>query len=249
MKGIDMKNGPSFKQDEWGPYYRQPHWKKPKRDGSGRKSLYRFSIAILILMVFLALRGTNSTWGTAARENLKNVLTTEWNYQPVLERVVQFGLQLADMDWPFFSSPQPVISGIPDNNKSYTALPLPVSGKVIRGYGMAIDPVDNMERFHAGIDIAAPVGSPVKVVYDGKVARIGDSPALGKYVLVEHEGGFFTLYGGLAEAAVEEGQSLKAGQAVGEVGNNGDISGGGLHFEVRENSKLVDPMTRLQLEP
>lgn len=249
LKGIDMKNGPSFKQDDWGPYYRQPQWKKPRRDSSGRKSLYRFSIALLILMVFLGLRGTNSTWGNGVRENLKNVLTTEWNYQPVMERVVEFGLQLVDVDWSFFSSPQPVISRTQNNNKAYTGLPLPVSGKVIRGFGMVIDPVDNMERFHAGIDISAPVGSPVKVVYDGKVARTGDSPELGKYVLVEHESGFFTLYGELAKAAVGEGQQVKAGQAIGEVGNTGDIIGGGLHFEVRENSKLVDPMTRLQMNP
>ncbi|NLI14609.1 M23 family metallopeptidase [Pelotomaculum propionicicum] len=247
MKGIDVKNGPSFKQDDWGPYYRQPQWKKPMRDGVGRKNLYRISIALLILMVFLALRGSNSTWGNGVRENLRSVLTTEWNYQPVMERVVQFGLQLADVDWNFFSSPQPVTTKSQNSSTSHSALPLPVSGKIVRGYGMVIDPVDNMERFHAGIDIAAPVGSPVKAVYDGKVARVGDSPVLGKYVLIEHGSGFFTLYGELGKAAVAEGQQVKAGQAVGEVGNTGDISGGGLHFEIRENSKLVDPVTRLQL--
>lgn len=248
MKGIDMKAGPSFKQDEWGSYYRQPQWKKPKRDGSERKSLYRFSVALLILIVFLALRGTNNPWGVWARENLKHILTTEWNYQPVIERVVQFGLQLADMEWPFFSSPQPVIS----RSQKYTtsgALPLPVSGKVIRGFGMVIDPIDNMERFHAGIDISAPVGSTVRVVQDGKVKRSGDSPVLGRYVLIEHGEGFFTLYGGLSRATVGEGQSVKAGQTIGEVGNIGDITGGGLHFELRENNKLVDPMSRLQINP
>jgi murein DD-endopeptidase MepM/ murein hydrolase activator NlpD len=172
-------------------------------------------------------------------------LTTEWNYQPVMERVVQFGLQMADVEWPIFTSAQPVIS--PRKAAATGDLPLPVSGKVIRGYGMVVDPIDNMERFHSGIDIAAPVGSPVRAVQDGKVARMGDSPVLGRYVLIEHAQGSFTLYGELARATVGEGQSVQAGQVIGEVGATGDISGGGLHFEIRENNKLIDPMSRLQV--
>lgn len=246
MKGTDFKPGGALKQDDWISYYQQPHWRKPKRDGGKRNNLYRIGAALLIFMVFLALKETRNPWGTEARENLTYVLTTEWNYQPVIERVVQFGLQMADMEWPFFSSPQPVLSR-PHMSGTAGELPVPVSGKVIRGYGMVVDPIDNMERFHSGIDIAAPVGSAVRAVQDGKVKRMGDSPVLGRYVLLEHAQGSFTLYGELSRAMVGEGQSVQAGQIIGEVGTAGDITGGGLHFEIRENNKLIDPVTRLQI--
>jgi len=227
--------------------YRPPHWKKPKRVIYKNNNLFRVFAALLILMVFLALKGTVNPWGVGARETLKNVLTTEWNYQPVFERVVQFGLEIANTDWPLLSSPQPVIS---KNGLTATleSLQVPVSGKVVRGYGMVTDPIDNMERFHSGVDIAAPVGSPVRAVQDGTVQRLGDSPVLGKYVLIEHVQGFFSFYGELARVTVVEGQSVQAGQVIGEVGTAGDISGGGLHLEMRENNKLVDPLTRLQLK-
>lgn len=207
---------------------------------------YRIGVCLIILLVMLGLRETSIPLGIEAREKLKEVLTTEWNYQPVFERVVQKGLQIANSDWPFFSSPVPAISrtGEVGGNAS---LPVPVSGKVIRGFGMVIDPIDNMERFHSGIDIAAPVGSPVNAVMAGKVIRYGDSPSLGKYILIEHSPGKFTLYGQLARATVNEGQSVEAGQVIGEVGTRGDIAGSGLHFEMRENNKLIDPLTRLRI--
>ncbi|MCL6635401.1 MAG: M23 family metallopeptidase [Peptococcaceae bacterium] len=246
MKGSDFKPGGALQQDDWISCYRQPQWKKPKWEGGRRNNLYRLGAALLILVILLALKETRNPLGAEAREKLKVVLTTEWDYQPVIERVVQFGLQVADVDWPFFSSPRPVLS---KQQKSDAAggLPLPVSGKVVRGFGMVIDPVDNMERFHSGIDIAAPVGSPVRAVQNGTVKRMGDSPVLGRYVLIEHGPGSFSLYGELARATVGEGQTVQAGQVIGEVGNAGDITGGGLHFEIRENNKLVDPLTRLQI--
>lgn len=245
MKGFD-KTSCNFKQDDWGSaYYRQPRWKKPKQYSAKRGNFYRVAVVLVILAAVLALKGTSSPWGIQVKENLRYVLTTEWDYKPVFERVVQYGLQLADSDWPFFSSHQPVVSRL-NNNTAAGALPLPVSGSVVRNFGMVVDPIDNLERFHSGIDIAAPVGSEVRAVKDGKAKKLGDSPVLGMYVLVDHDLGTYTLYGGLARSAVVEGQDIKAGQTLGEVGNTGDVPGGGLHFELRENDKLVDPLSRLK---
>jgi len=207
--------------------------------------LFRVGVALVILLAILTIRNTSNPWGVAARENLKQVLTTEWDYQPVVEKVMQYSLQVANMEWPLFSS-HPVVSNSKQNIAAVT-LQLPVSGKIVRGFGLVIDPIDNMERFHSGIDIAAPLGSEVRAVREGLVKLMGDSPALGRYILIEHEEGFFTLYAGLSNVAVGEGQSVQAGQAIGEVGDNGDVSGGGLHFELRENNKLVDPLTRIEV--
>ncbi len=246
LKGLEPKLKRELKTDDWISNYQQPRWNKPGWDGSRRKNLLRVGAAVLVFVLMLALKGTSKPWAVTARENLRQVLTTEWDYQPVMERAVQYGLKVANMDWPFYSSPRPVVS-MPPKDVTGGLLPFPVSGKVVRDYGMTIDPVDNIESFHSGIDIAAPVGSVVRAVLDGKVKRAGDSHVLGRYVLVEHEQDVFTLYCGLSMSSVLEGQVVQAGQALGETGNTGDIPGGGLHFEIRENGKLVDPMTRLRV--
>jgi len=246
LKGIDFKTGGLLKKDDdWISSYQQPHWRKPGRGGGSRYNLYRAAVALLVFMVFWAVKETHSPWGIEVKETLRNVLTSEWNYQPALEKVVQYGLQVANTDWPFWGAVQPVATK-PQQDEVSVMLPVPVSGKVVRGYGMNVDPIDGMERFHCGIDIAAPVGSAVRAVQDGKVKRTGDSAAVGKYVLLEHDQGSFSLYGELARVAVNEGQQVQAGQTVGEIGTEGDIPGGGLHFEMRENNKLIDPLTRLQ---
>ncbi|OPX87923.1 MAG: Murein DD-endopeptidase MepM [Pelotomaculum sp. PtaB.Bin104] len=244
MRGIDYKPGGSFKQDDWISRYQPPHWKKPRSQGGRRRNLPRLVIAFLIFMALVTLKETQNPWGVEARETLKSVLTSEWNYQPAVDKLVQFGSQIAHTDWPLTGPVRPVVN--PQVNGAAGALPVPVSGKVIQGHGMVIDPVDGMERFHNGIDIAAPVGSPVKAVLDGKVKKLGDSQTLGKYVLLEHGQGSFTLYGGLARYTVTDAQSIKAGSTIGEVGITGDIPGGVLYFELRENNKLVDPVARLQ---
>lgn len=245
MRGIDFKPGGSFKQDDWISRYQPPRWKKPQRQGGGRRGgLYRLFIALIIFMALFTLKETQNPWGMEARETLKDMLTSEWNYQPALEKVVQFGSQIAHTDWPQFGTSRPVVN--PQVSTGTPALPVPVSGKLILEFGMVTDPVDNMERFHNGIDISAPVGNPVRAVLDGKVKRLGDSQALGKYVLLEHDPGRFTLYGGLSRYTATEGQAVKAGSTIGEVGISGDIPGGVLHFELRENNKLVDPVVRLQ---
>ena len=236
--------GSPFERDEWPLNRPKSRWKVQQEGSAPRGNLYRLVAAILIFMALFVLKETVNPWGVKARESLKLVLTTEWEYQPVFEKLVQYGLMVADVDWPLFSAPQPAVSR-PPRVVSSGELPLPVSGKVVRGFGMVVDPIDNMERFHSGIDIAAPVGSAVKAVKEGKVARAGDSPVLGRYVLLEHETGSFSLYGELARAVVTEGQVVSSGQVIGEVGTTGDISGGGLHFEMRENNKLVDPLSRL----
>jgi Membrane-bound metallopeptidase len=76
-------------------------------------------------------------------------------------------------------------------------LPLPVSGKLLRGYGWSTDGLDDMERFHPGIDIAAAPGSPVKAVLPGKVAKIGEDEGLKSFILLDHGEGTYTLYAGL----------------------------------------------------
>jgi len=246
MKGMGIKRNRVYEPEDFLSSYRPPHWKRPRRVKGLNHNIIRIISAAIILIIFLTLNQTSHPWGVSARETLREVLTTEWDYQAAFGKAINFVLAVANNDWRAGISSQPVIStgGL---NLAAETLQLPVSGKVVRAYGMVKDPIDNMERFHSGIDIAAPVGTPVCAVLNGVVEKLGESSELGKYVLIKHSEGSFSLYGELARITVEEGQVVQAGQIIGEVGNTGDIPGGGLHFELRENYKLVDPLTRLQL--
>ncbi len=96
---------------------------------------------------------------------------------------------------------------------------------------------------HAGIDLAAPAGTPVRAAGTGRVVTAGYSyGGYGLSVLVDHGDGYLTHYGHLATAVVAAGQRVSAGQPVGREGSTGDSTGPHLHFEVHQGLwKQVDP--------
>lgn len=218
----------------------------PRRKKRG--TLFKIGMALTILAMLVGLRSIDHPVGEELRVGLRYVLTTDWNFQPVVEKVVQHGLQLVSTD-DRIDNGSP-LTGIPTMGQGFSeGLVIPVSGKVVRGYGMNKDPLDNLERFHPGIDIGAAPGSPVKAVLSGKIVRVGEDPSLGRYVQVDHGQGTFTLYAGLAAIRVSPEQSVAAGEIIGEVAKNSDVKDGGLHFELREQGKLVDPLTRMDFPP
>lgn len=107
-------------------------------------------------------------------------------------------------------------------------------------------PLGQYAHFHTGIDIAAPYGTPVFAAADGLVVSVQHtSVGYGNYVIVAHGGGFLTLYGHLADTTVFEGQHVTRGDVLGHVGTSGLSTGPHLHFEVRYNGAVVDPMRYL----
>jgi murein DD-endopeptidase MepM/ murein hydrolase activator NlpD len=98
---------------------------------------------------------------------------------------------------------------------------------------------------HSGIDISGKdlLGAPVYAVKAGKVAfaRGEDMPGYGRYVVIDHGGGFTTLYAHLQELLVEAGGEVAQGQSIGRVGSTGSTYGVGLHFETRQDGKITDP--------
>lgn len=100
-------------------------------------------------------------------------------------------------------------------------------------------------HFHSGIDLAAPVATPVHAAADG-VARVAESPGgYGLYVVVDHGGGVTTLYGHLEWTSLRSGEHIRAGDELGLVGSTGLSTGPHLHFEVRRDGRPVDPIAWL----
>lgn len=113
----------------------------------------------------------------------------------------------------------------------------PLPGEdVASPFGLRQMPWEASGRLHAGIDIPAPTGAPIRLAADGVVVRAGDSATYGRYAEVRHAEGLTTLYAhmGRITPGVRSGVALKAGATVGLVGSSGTSTGPHLHFEIRD---------------
>ena len=120
----------------------------------------------------------------------------------------------------------------------------PMSGQHTSGYGYRTDPFTGQQRFHAGIDIAAPSGTPIYAANTGVVMFTespGSSGGYGNYTCIDHGGGFATCYAHQSGFAVSSGQSVTRGQLIGYEGSTGNSTGPHLHYETRVNGNPVDP--------
>ncbi len=96
-------------------------------------------------------------------------------------------------------------------------------------------------RFHDGIDIYAPEGTPVRAAWDGEVLFVGALRGYGETVALRHERGLLSLYAHLQRARVRRGEHVRAGQVIGAVGTTGRTTGPNLHFEIRRAQVALDP--------
>lgn len=110
---------------------------------------------------------------------------------------------------------------------------LPVEGGVVTSrVGLRLDPFGSGRLlFHRGIDIAVPVGTPVRAVRPGRVAVAGNHGAYGLAVILEHDDGSRTLYGHNSLARVQAGETVEAGTIIALSGNSGRSTGPHVHFE------------------
>jgi murein DD-endopeptidase MepM/ murein hydrolase activator NlpD len=145
----------------------------------------------------------------------------------------------------------PLVPAAPPPYTAAARLAWPIAHFVItQGFGpspYAIEPpYGQYPHFHTGIDLAAPVNSPVTSAADGVVALVGRDPwGYGNYIVVSHAGGLATLYAHLNAVGVAMGQSVLEGQQIGLEGSTGNSTGPHLHFEVRVGGAPVDPMPYL----
>ena len=123
------------------------------------------------------------------------------------------------------------------------ALPSPVSGKLFRGFGPYHDPLTGEPLTNTGIDIAAPLGTPVRAVFGGVVRRSGYAKGFGQFVAVQHDDAHTTIYAHCNGLRAVEGQSVAAGEILATVGSTGLIEDDKprLHFEVRYHGSPQDP--------
>ena len=126
------------------------------------------------------------------------------------------------------------------------ALSWPLSGPITSPFGMRLDPYTHRFHLHAGIDIAADMGTTITAAAGGQVIIAGwNDGGYGNMVVIEHGGSLSTLYGHMSHIYVAAGQAVQRGQAIGAVGSTGWSTGPHCHFEVRRSGTPVDPMSYL----
>ncbi|MCC6288623.1 MAG: M23 family metallopeptidase [Chitinophagaceae bacterium] len=138
---------------------------------------------------------------------------------------------------------------IKDKEKLLAATPAiqPVSNKdlsrMASGFGYRIDPVYKTVKMHAGLDFAAPQGTPIYATADGAVKLAGNTGnGYGNYVILDHGYGYETLYGHQYKIKVKPGQRVKRGELIGWVGSTGKSTGPHVHYEVHKNGQHIDPI-------
>jgi murein DD-endopeptidase MepM/ murein hydrolase activator NlpD len=113
-------------------------------------------------------------------------------------------------------------------------------------FGYRTDPFTGQRKGHSGLDMGAPKGTPIRAALDGTVLFVRyKNTGYGYHLAIDHGGGFVTIYAHCSKILVTEGQTVKAGDIIAQVGSTGRSTGEHLHFEVRVNGEKQNPRNYL----
>ena len=138
---------------------------------------------------------------------------------------------------------QQVISRLSQQTTLLASIPslAPLDGWITSAFGKRTSPFTGEPAIHKGLDVAAPIGTPIFSPADGVVLFSGQRTGFGNYILIAHGVGIITGYGHNAQNLVSAGQVLHRGDQVATVGQTGRATGPHLHYEVLLNGRTVDP--------
>ena len=145
---------------------------------------------------------------------------------------------------------QSVRTDVDKRNQLAAATPSiwPTHGWLSSTAGNRTDPFTGEKDFHPGLDISADKGDPVYATADGTVVNASAAGNYGNLVVLDHGFGIETRYGHLSAFKVKQGQTVKRGDLIGLVGSTGRATGAHLHYEVRANGRILNPL-QLLLSP
>lgn len=159
--------------------------------------------------------------------------------------------------WQKLDKPQPLIQPLVSQPKNKISASGPVSIpsrhpieglRLTSSFGMRNHPVLGGRRQHAGVDLAAPVGTPIYATADGTVSKAEWFSGYGLFVSLEHGADIQTRYGHMSRLNVSNGQQVRKGDIIGYVGSTGRSTGPHLHYEVRIAGQAVNPLPYMQAD-
>ena len=188
-------------------------------------------LSLLILILSLVAKTMGWTQAPGAQMWFHAILRADYDYRGAFEEARRLFEGLREGSWQI----------IPPRQEELPGLVRPAMGKVSSGFGMREHPILGGEREHKGIDLEAPLGSPILAALPGLVEKVEQDPTYGLKIVLSHEDDFETLYAHCQAALVKPGEKISAGQVIGRVGDSGLATGPHLHFELRVRGKAVDP--------
>jgi len=127
---------------------------------------------------------------------------------------------------------------------------LPIQGAegwwVSSGFGWRENPKGDGDDFHNGVDLAVNYGTPIKAFADGVVDYIGEGPSYGLYTQIRHDNGVTSFYAHCSKLLVRKGQTVSMGDVIAQSGDTGNVTGPHLHFEMRKDGILINPLYYLE---
>jgi murein DD-endopeptidase MepM/ murein hydrolase activator NlpD len=140
---------------------------------------------------------------------------------------------------------QEIVGSLEANREKWARIPsvLPVhSGELTSGFGGRPDPFTEEDSFHHGLDVSAPLGTPIRATAAGRVVFSRASAGYGLTVVIEHRSGLATRYAHVGQLLVTEGERVKRGQYIAYVGSTGRSTAPHVHYEVWVDGEPVNPM-------
>ncbi len=117
----------------------------------------------------------------------------------------------------------------------------PVDGEEVRGFGKFKHPEFGTVTYNTGVDIAPRPGSPVRAVARGRVEFSSNLPGYGSCIIINHGGGYYTLYAHVSRMFVREGDQVEKGDLIAEIGAGDSVARNPFHFEIRRSKKALNP--------
>lgn len=134
-----------------------------------------------------------------------------------------------------------------DNDTTDFAV-FPLEGRLTSGYGMRRHPISKKLIKHKGIDIGAPMNTPIYAPAAGLVVKAeSNNKGYGNLLVIEHNNGYVSRYGQLNSFEVKVGKKVSAGDLIARVGSSGNSTGPHLHFELWQNGEAIDPATMMDI--
>ncbi len=208
----------------------------PRDDEQSRKRVAQEFAALLLFQVLKTMRATIPQGGLFEQDSLSNdVYSTLADMEVARAMAKKESMGLAKVVEKALESYHRSSKGPERESKG------PPSENVSSPFGLRKDPVTGETRFHTGIDLALPNGSPISAVAPGKVIYSGMSKSYGNMVVLDHGHGIVTRYAHNLTNLVSVGDTVQAGQEIARVGSTGRSTGPHLHFEVMRRGTAVDP--------
>lgn len=165
------------------------------------------------------------------------------------EAIKEYEAYIKEQD-AMISSLEKALKEMSDSSQTYDGgmfkWPAPSYTRITSEFGWRTHPIFNTPKYHNGVDMAAPAGSPILAAYDGTVAAAGYSSSMGNYIYINHGSGLVSIYMHASALYVSVGQTVSKGDKIAAVGSTGWSTGNHLHFGVRLNGEYVSPWNYLK---